>query len=337
MLLVDAPAAANSPQAMADAVLGGGLPQSSHAALYFPRVQIDDPLNPGALRLAPPSGSIAGMIARTDEKRGVWRAPAGTEAQLLGVQQLAQPMSDDDSALLNPLGVNGLRLFPAQGVLCWGARTLRGADALADDFKYLPVRRLALFIEDSLQRGTGWVVFEPNGEALWAALRQQVEVFMDGLFRQGAFLGQSAREAFWVRCGEDTTTEREREQGQLRLQLAFAAAATGGVCAAGAAAAGGPARNGLSVAGLPVHQVGRRLSLAHRLQGGQALRGGQFVAGLAGDVRGAHQLRVLPGPVFGWQRLLAVHVQRGAGQRATVQQRAQVGFHQVFTAAMLIR
>lgn len=222
LLLVDPPESMQSPQQMLDGIHSGAWPQSSHAALYFPWLHIDDPLHPGTLRRVPPSGSIAGLMARTDAQRGVWRAPAGLDAQLRGALQPAWPLDDADTSLLNPWGVNGLREFPGQGVLCWGARTLRGADALGDDFKYVPVRRLALFLEDSLQQGTGWVVFEPNGEALWARLRLQVEAFLNGLFRQGAFQGQSAREAYLVRCGEDTITAQDRALGLVRLQLGFA-------------------------------------------------------------------------------------------------------------------
>ena len=136
--------------------------RSRNAALYFPCLDIPDPLNAFRLRKVAPSGTIAGLWARTDAQRGVWKAPAGTAATLTGVQGLEYLLTDPENGVLNPLAVNCFRNFPIYGAVSWGARTLFGADQIADDYKYIPVRRLALFLEESLYRGLKWVVFEPN-------------------------------------------------------------------------------------------------------------------------------------------------------------------------------
>ena len=153
--------------------------------------------------------------ARTDANRGVWKAPAGTDATLNGVLDLAAPLNDLENGQINPKGVNALRNFPAYGRVAWGARTLKGADAQADEYKYVPVRRLALFLEESLYRGTQWVVFEPNDEPLWAQIRLNVGVFMNGLFRQGAFQGSTPQEAYFVRCDRSTMTQNDIDNGRL--------------------------------------------------------------------------------------------------------------------------
>ncbi len=163
---------------------------ASHAALFFPRYRRHDPLNGGQLATFTPSGMIAGIMARTDAARGVWKAASGLEATLSGADALTVKLTDAENGLLNPIGVNCLRSFPGAGYVVWGARTLRGADQFANEYKYIPVRRLALFIEESLVRGTRWAVFSPNEEPLWAQIRLSVGAFMHDLFRQGAFQGQ---------------------------------------------------------------------------------------------------------------------------------------------------
>ncbi|NEP18598.1 MAG: phage tail sheath family protein, partial [Leptolyngbya sp. SIO4C1] len=115
-----------------------------------------------------------------------------------------------------------LRSFPVYGRVAWGARTLRGADQLGDEYKYLPVRRTALFLEESLYRGLQWVVFEPNDEPLWAQIRLNVGVFMNDLFRQGAFQGKSPREAYLVKCDGETTTQSDINRGIVNIIVAFA-------------------------------------------------------------------------------------------------------------------
>ena len=226
MLIVDAPATWDTVDL---AVTGGAAPPVSgvnakNAALYFPylRVTDPDPAQDGRRITMPASGAIAGVYARTDVQRGVWKAPAGTDASLNGVNELSLKMTDLENGRLNPLGVNCLRSFPIYGQLVWGARTLRGADVLADDWKYVPVRRLALFIEESLYRGTKWVVFEPNDEPLWAQIRLNVGAFMQNLFRQGAFQGSSPRDAYFVKCDKDTTTQNHINLGIVNIHVGFA-------------------------------------------------------------------------------------------------------------------
>ncbi len=193
-----------------------------NAALYFPRPEIPDPLNEFRLRSVAPSGTLAGLYARTDANRGVWKAPAGTEAVLRGVQRLEYRLTDAENGIVNPLGINALRTFPVFGNISWGARTLEGADQLASEWKYIPIRRLALFIEESLFRGTQWVVFEPNDEPLWAQIRLNVGTFMNNLFRQGAFQGASPREAYFVRCDHETNPQADIDRGIVNILVGFA-------------------------------------------------------------------------------------------------------------------
>jgi phage tail sheath protein FI len=196
--------------------------RSRNAALYFPRVDIADPLNGYRLRPSAVSGTIAGIYAQIDGTRGVWKAPAGTEAALGGVQQLEYKLTDGENGVLNPLAINCLRVFPVYGPVCWGARTLMGADQIADDYKYVPVRRLALYIEESLFRGTQWVVFEPNDNPLWAQIRLNVGAFMQTLFRQGAFQGQTPQDAYFVKCDSTTTTQNDINLGVVNIIVGFA-------------------------------------------------------------------------------------------------------------------
>ncbi len=193
-----------------------------NAAVYFPRPVVPDPLNNYRGRAVPASGTIAGLYARTDADRGVWKAPAGTEARLRGVQELAYVLTDQENGVLNPIGVNCLRTFPVTGTVAWGARSLVGADVLASDWKYVSVRRIALFIEESLYRGTQWAVFEPNDEPLWSQLRLNVGAFMHNLFRQGAFQGTSPDEAYLVKCDDETTTQTDIDQGIVNILVGFA-------------------------------------------------------------------------------------------------------------------
>ncbi len=220
-LIVDAPQSWTSVGA-ARAGLGAFEPvRSDHAGLYFPHLELTDPLT-GRLRDFPPSGAVAGVMARTDAERGVWKAPAGTATRLSGVRALTVRMTDQDNGLLNPLGVNCLRTFPVVGPVVWGARTLDGSDARRSDWKYVPVRRLALMIEESLIRGTKWAVFEPNDEQLWSQLRLNVGSFLHNLFRQGAFQGSSAREAYFVKCDKHTTTQADINRGVVNVVVGFA-------------------------------------------------------------------------------------------------------------------
>ena len=193
-----------------------------NAALYFPCVRMVDPLRDSRVDTFVPCGIVAGIIARTDVARGVWKAPAGLDAAMNGVHDLQVNLNDLENGQLNPLGINCLRSFGSNGRVVWGARTLRGADASADEYKYVPVRRLALFLEESLYRGTQWVVFEPNDEPLWAQVRLNVGAFMQGLFRQGAFQGTTPRDAYFVKCDSQTTTQNDINLGILNVIVGFA-------------------------------------------------------------------------------------------------------------------
>ena len=196
--------------------------RDENAAVYFPRVNIANPLRDNQLSEFAPCGVVAGLYARTDALRGVWKAPAGTEATMAGVRTLTISLTDGENGQLNPLGVNCLRSFPVIGNVVWGARTMEGADELASEWKYVPVRRTALFLEESLYRALKWVVFEPNDEPLWAQIRLNVGSFMHTLYRQGAFQGSTPREAYLVKCDSETTTQADIDRGIVNILVGFA-------------------------------------------------------------------------------------------------------------------
>jgi len=193
-----------------------------NAAFYFPCVDQVDPLRDGQIDTFDPCGIVAGIMARTDTARGVWKAPAGLDAALNGVQGLQVNLNDLENGRLNPLGINCLRSFPVNGRVVWGARTMRGADQQADEYKYVPVRRLALFIEESLYSGTQWVVFEPNDEPLWSSLRASIGGFMETQFRRGAFAGRTRDDAYQVKVDASTTTPIDQAAGVVNILVAFA-------------------------------------------------------------------------------------------------------------------
>jgi uncharacterized protein len=221
MVIVDPPANWDEPSDVISG-LAGLVTRDENASLYFPRVRMADPERENRLETFAPCGVVAGIHARTDAQRGVWKAPAGLDAALLGVADLTVNLTDGQNGQLNPLGVNCLRSFPVNGRVVWGGRTLRGADQLASEWKYIPVRRTALFLEESLYRGTQWVVFEPNDEPLWAQIRLNVGAFMHNLFRQGAFQGRSPREAYLVKCDKETTTQNDIDLGIVNIVVGFA-------------------------------------------------------------------------------------------------------------------
>jgi len=223
MLLVDAPTAWTTIQSAVDKFPTDGVgSRSRNAAAFFPRLTLPNPLSNNQLQPFSAGGTVAGIFARTDTQRGVWKAPAGIDASLVGVSALTVPMTNDQNGQLNPLGLNCLRKFPIYGHVVWGSRTLKGADAFADEYKYIPVRRTALYIEESLYRGTQWVVFEPNDEPLWASIRLNVGAFMHGLFRQGAFQGSTPKDAYFVKCDKDTTTQNDIDAGIVNILVGFA-------------------------------------------------------------------------------------------------------------------
>ncbi|MDX2503978.1 MAG: phage tail sheath C-terminal domain-containing protein [Gammaproteobacteria bacterium] len=199
-----------------------GTNNAINAFVYFPRIKLTDPLRENQIREFAPCGAVAGIIARTDSQRGVWKAAAGLDASFSGVRGVSFKLTDDENGRLNPLGLNCIRSFPVFGNVVWGARTLAGANALASEWKYAPVRRLALFLEESLYRGSQWVVFEPNDEPLWAQIRLNVGAFMQNLFRQGAFQGTTPRDAYLVKCDRETTTQNDINNGIVNIVVGFA-------------------------------------------------------------------------------------------------------------------
>ncbi len=187
-----------------------------NAACYWPRLDV------GGGTYVDPSGALAGVMARTDGNRGVWKAPAGLEATVRGVTGVQHQMTDPENGVINPKALNAIRLFPA-GVVSWGARTLVGFNGSGNvDDKYIPVRRTMLFIEESLYRGLRFAVFEPNDEPLYAQIRLAAGSFMNGLFRQGAFAGQKATDAYFVQCDRTTTTDNDRNLGIVNVIVGFA-------------------------------------------------------------------------------------------------------------------
>lgn len=221
-LLVDPPPEVNNVEAAADWKFSGLTVHEKDGAAFFPRLRLADPLEDFKPRTFAPSGVVAGLFARTDASRGVWKAPAGTEATLKGVQSLVYRLTDAENGALNPLGLNCFRNFPIYGTISWGSRTLVGADAEGSEWKYIPVRRTALYLEESLFRGTKWVVFEPNDEPLWAQIRLNIGSFMNNLFRQGAFQGKTPREAYLVKCDKETTTQDDINKGIVNILVGFA-------------------------------------------------------------------------------------------------------------------
>lgn len=223
MMLLDLPPTIQA-RVDAEAWMGskGAALRRRNAAAFWPRFIAGDPLLNNALKSFAPSGAVAGLFARTDAQRGVWKAPAGTLASIQGAIDLDYKLTNDEQGTLNPLALNCLRSFPVFGIVSWGSRTMMGADALADDYKYVPVRRLALFLEESLYRGTQWVVFEPNDEPLWAQIRLNIGAFMHLLFSQGAFAGQTPRDAYFVKCDKDTTTPADVDLGRVNIVVGFA-------------------------------------------------------------------------------------------------------------------
>ena len=219
-LIVDVEPAQQTPQGVLNSLqaLRTGVIKD-HAGFWWPQVTIS---SNGVSKHIDPSGSIAGLMSRIDGSRGVWKAAAGLEAAILGVQGVRVPMSDAQNGLLNPQAANALRSFPA-GVVSWGARTMDGFDNSGNtDYRYVPVRRFALFIEESLRRGLQFAVFEPNDEPLWAQIRLAAGAFMNGLFRKGAFAGRTSSDAYFVKADAETTTATDQNLGIVNVLVGFA-------------------------------------------------------------------------------------------------------------------
>lgn len=194
--------------------------RDKNAAVYYPNLKMTD--DTGADFTCGPCGAVAGVWAATDTARGVWKAPAGAAATITGITGLTQLVDDGESGLLNPLAVNTLRTLPEVGPVAWGARTTVGVDQLPNQWKYIPIRRTALFIEESLRRGTQWAVFEPNAEPLWASLRLNITTFMQGLYRQGAFAGATADQAYLVQCDATNNPPDQVALGIVTILVGFA-------------------------------------------------------------------------------------------------------------------
>jgi len=229
MLIVDIPTGINSTSStVSTGVLSwtntlqtAGFEPDANSAIYFPTLQVPDPLNGGRPRAVGTSGTMAGIWASTDAARGVWKSPAGIDAAVSGAS-LSYIMNDSDSAAINPFGINGLRNFKTYGNVVWGARTMQGADQIASQWAYIAVRRTALYIEESLFEGLKWVVFEPNDSPLWAQIRLNVTSFMQNLFRQGAFQGSTTSAAYFVKCDSETTTQTDINSGVVNILVGFA-------------------------------------------------------------------------------------------------------------------
>lgn len=229
MLIIDPPAkwqalheAGQTAQISLDDLGALSAEAARSSAVYFPRVQAPDPRDATAVMTLPNCGAVAGIWARTDIETGVWKAPAGVDATLNGISGLAVKLTDADSGILNPLGINSLRDFPMYGPVVWRARTLRGAEQWADSYKYVPTRRLALYIQSWLRTSTAWATFEPNDPVLWAQLTAQVSTFMNGLWTQGALFGSKPDDSYFVRCDASTTTPDDLAAGVTHVQIGFA-------------------------------------------------------------------------------------------------------------------
>lgn len=186
-------------------------------AFYFPWIYVRDPLSPDDLVAVPPSGHLAGIYARTDATRGVHKAPANEAIR--GALNLTYRISRQEQGELNQLGVNCLRFFPKEGIRVWGARTL--ADG-AGEWRYLNVRRLFNMIENSIMNSTRWVVFEPNDRTLWKAIRRDITAFLTLLWRDGALMGATPEEAFFVQCDEETNPPESIDEGRVVTMIGVA-------------------------------------------------------------------------------------------------------------------
>jgi phage tail sheath protein FI len=219
--VTNTPAGVTSPTAARDFVRGQISTTSAggYVSIYYPWITVNDPIGTDSTTISiPPAGAIAGLYASIDSRRGVWKAPAGTEAGVAGVISLADQVNDIKQDLLNPHGVNVIRRIPGAGIVAWGARTL----ATNPEWKYIPVRRTAILIEVSIYEGIQWAVFEPNDEPLWSSLRLNINAFMMNLFRNGAFQGSTPEDAFFVKCDSETTTQADIDLGKVNIHIGFA-------------------------------------------------------------------------------------------------------------------
>lgn len=228
MLIVD------PPNAWTDALKAGNLAAikatslnipaaaADNVAVYLPRIVEPDPLNGERPTPYAPCGAVAGVWAQTDASHGVWKSPAGIAATLQGISSLELAINDQQNTALTNLSINSLRALPSAGTALWGARTLGAALAGDREYTYIPVRRMALFLQASLSEGTKWAAFEPNAEPLWAQLRLAIGTFFQALFRQGAFQGSTPAQAYFVKCDSETTTQADIDNGVVNITVGFA-------------------------------------------------------------------------------------------------------------------
>jgi uncharacterized protein len=193
--------------------------EGESAAAFFPNLLVATRDGPASCA---PVGAIAGVIARTDKTRGLWKAPAGVEATIAGTVGLASAINTADAASLRDAGVNPIRQFPGTGIVPWGARLFAGATRDEPEWRYVNIRRLRIYLEHTIDEGTQWVVFEPNDEPLWASVRQSIDCFLVSLFRQGAFAGRTPDDGYFVKCGPDTMTRDEIDNGVVNIVVGFA-------------------------------------------------------------------------------------------------------------------
>ncbi len=222
MMIIDSPSGWTSKDTAKTGIDSDVGAPNTNGAIFFPRLKMANPLKENQIETFAACGAVAGIFARTDASRGVWKAPAGFEAVLKGVIGLSVPLTDPENGELNPKGINCLRVMPPAGQIVWGSRTRVGDDMLASEWKYIPVRRLALYLEETLYRNTQWAVFEPNDEPLWSQLRLNIGSFMQNLFKQGAFQGSSPKEAYFVKCDKETTTQYDIDRGIVNILIGFA-------------------------------------------------------------------------------------------------------------------
>jgi uncharacterized protein len=212
-----------SPQPIGNWMSSLGLPESQNGAIYFPYLVSNDPVTGRNIPMAP-SGFVAGVYAATDASRGVWKAPAGLATTVLNTAGPVNSgvMNDPQQGVLNLESINCLRSFAGVGTVVWGARTLVADNQAFQQSMYVPVRRMTLFIEQTLLANLRWVVFEPNDEPLWVAIKASIEAFLLSLFRQGALQGSTPSEAFQVKCDSTTTTATDQQNGTVNIVVAFA-------------------------------------------------------------------------------------------------------------------
>jgi uncharacterized protein len=215
MVVLDTPHDKVKPQEVANWLNHEFNRRSMFAALYYPWIKVPNPRKEGKPIMVPPSGYMMGVWSRTDETRGVYKAPANETPR--GVIGLAYDSNFREQELLNPEGINCIRTFPGRGIKVWGARTLVEKDKT--EWRYISVRRLMSYIEKSIELGTQWVVFEPNDQELWARVRRTVSNFLERMWREGALFGASPEQAYYVKCDETLNTPDTMILGRLYIEV----------------------------------------------------------------------------------------------------------------------